>query len=181
MSPATLTVEVLSETMLESLIARASRMFDLACGVAPEYFEAVDADAVASVQTIYGTEGQYLKLPPYVAGSIASVSFPSSYTELTYIESDGYLIRTTTDGLLASSYVMPTGWYPGVPITITAIWGYEATPDDVKQAVIEMVLNLWRETDPATVKMTNIEGQPLREGLPPRVKEVARRLSLIHI
>ena len=109
MSPATLTVEVLSETMLESLIGRASRMIDLACGVAPEYFEAVTDDAVASAQTIYGTEGQFLKLPPYVAGSIASVSFPSSYTELTYIERDGYLVRTTTDGLLASSYVVPTG------------------------------------------------------------------------
>jgi hypothetical protein len=62
-----------------------------------------------------------------------------------------------------------------VPITVSAIWGWRETPADVKAAVIEWVLNLWRETDPASVKLVGLEGQPLREAIPPRVKAVARK------
>jgi hypothetical protein len=178
MNPATLTVEVLGEVTLEELIKRASRMIDLACGVSPGYFEAADSDAVATSQTIYGSGGQWLRLPPYVPGSITSVTFPDGYTALEYIERDGYLVRKTADGFVASQWIYPSGWYDGIPIAVTAKWGYEETPDDVKHAVIEMVINLWRETDPATVKMTNIEGQVIRESLPPRVKEVVKRYRM---
>jgi hypothetical protein len=160
--------------VMKDIIERASRIFDLVCGVAPEYFEPVASGAVATSRTFYGNAGNYLKLPPYVPGSITTVSFPTGYTALTYIERDGYLIRAT-DGLLASQYVTPIGWYEGVPIIVTAIWGHEETPADVKHAVIELAINLIRETDPAEVKLVGVEGQPLREKLPPRVYEIARQ------
>lgn len=161
---------------LASLIIRASRMFDLVCGVQPGYFEAVASGATATAQTIYGSGGNFLKLPPYV--SISTVTFPTGYTALEYVVRDGYLIRADALGLTASPNVTLGGWYEGVPITVTAIWGYSATPEDVKHAIIEWVINLFRETDPAETKITNLDGSVLREKIPPRVGEVARRYRI---
>ena len=170
---------------LEALIEQASRMFDRACGVPDEWFNPV-AIPVATMKTIYGDGSNYLRLPPYIPGSLStSLTLPEGYTAPDFIERDGYLL-VHSSGVLSTSvgsyygawpYNFPVwqGWYVGVPITVSAIWGYYETPADVKMAVIEMVLNLWRESDPAQVKLTNLEGQPLREKYPPRVLEAARR------
>lgn len=171
------TTTALPDAELDALIEQACRYFDLVCGVAPEYFEA--AGASASNLTVYGEGSNYLRLPPYVEGTLnTALTLPEGYTVPTFIERDGYLILSS-DGVLSVRIApFPSvygGWYTGVPITISAKWGYESTPEDVKMAVIELVLNLWRETDPASVKLVGLEGQPLRERMPPRVWEVARR------
>lgn len=175
----------LPTTELEALIEQASRMFDHACGVPDGWFNPV-AIPVATTKTIYGDGSNYLRLPPYIPGSLStSLTLPEGYTAPDFIEKDGYLI--VHSGSVLSSHVgtyygswpynhpVWQGWYVGVPITVSAIWGYYETPADVKMAVIEMALNLWRETDPAQVKLINLEGQPLRERYPPRVLEAARR------
>lgn len=170
------TTTALPEAELEALIVQASRYFDLVCGVDPEYFEA--AGASATNKTVYGDGSNYLKVPPYVAGTNTTLSLPEGYTVPTFIERDGYLILSSDGALTVRIAPFPSvygGWYTGVPITISARWGWAATPEDVKMAVIELVINLWRETDPATVKLINLEGQPLREKMPPRVWEIARR------
>lgn len=175
------TTTALPDAELDALIEQASRMFDLVCGVTPSYFDAATGSPpAASEQTIYGQGTNYLKLPPYVPGSLDSIiTVPTGYTAPTFIEKDGYLIITDSNGLTPHGqwrYPLNTiGWWEGVPITVSAIWGFEAVPADVKLAIIELVINLHRETDPATVKLTNIEGQPLRERLPPRVAEIAKR------
>lgn len=134
------------------------------------------ADVVATNKTIYGDGSNYLKLPPYVAGSLnTTLTYPDGYTALDFIERDGYLIQTSSTGIAAPFLHYTSGWYGGLPIVISAIWGFESTPEDVKMAVIEMVINLWRETDPAALKLVSIDNQPLRETMPPRVKEVAKR------
>lgn len=171
-----MTVTALADPTLESIIERASRMFDLVCGVEPEYFEPAAPDAEASNKTIYGDGSSYLKLPSYVPGSLnETLTYPDNYTALDFIERDGYLIQTSSDGIAAPFLNYSSGWYGGVPITISAIWGYETTPADVQMAVIELTINLWRETDPASLKITNLDNQPLREKLPPRVAEIAKR------
>lgn len=232
-----LTVTVLPDTTLRDLIERASRMFDLACGVEPEYFEPAlypiweslhtyivgdivtpttanshkyrvttaglsgateptfptgsgatvtngsvvftenGADVVASDRIIYGDGTNYLRLPPYVPGTLsAAVTVPDGYTAPDFVAQNGYLLMTDSTGVLASSpYVSLSGWWRGVAVTVSAIWGYEATPEDVKAAIIELIINLYRETDPAFIKLVNIEGQPLREKMPPRVGEAIRR------
>lgn len=170
---------------LEALIEQASRMFDRACGVPDGWFNPV-VIPVATTKTIYGDGSNYLSLPPYIPGSLStSLTLPEGYTAPDFIEKDGYLI--VHSGSVLSSHVgtyhgswpynhpVWQGWHVGVPITVSAIWGYYETPADVKMAVIEMVLNLWRESDPAQVKLVNLEGQPLREKYPPRVIEAARR------
>lgn len=143
-------------------------------------FTEYGADVVATSQTIYGQGSSYLKLPPYVPGSLnTTLTVPTNYTAPTFIEKDGYLIITDSNGLTPfGQWRYPpytVGWWEGVAITVSAIWGYEETPADVKLAVIELVINLVRETDPQTLKLTNLEGQALREKMPPRVAEIARR------
>lgn len=130
------------------------------------------ADVVATARAIYGDGTNFLKLPPYVAGTLTTLAWPTGYTAQTYIERDGYLVRAE-DGVMV--WTSLSGWYRGVPATVTAVWGFAATPEDVKAAIIELVINLFRETDPVHAKLVSIEGQPLREKLPPRVSEVAKR------
>lgn len=146
-------------------------------------FTEYGADVVATNKTIYGQGTSYLKLPPYVPGTLDDeITVPDAYTTPDFIEKDGYLILTDSNGVLPQGqYRYPpyaTGWWEGVAITVSAIWGFEATPADVKLATIELVINLIRETDPATLKLTDLEGQPLREKVPPRVFEIARRYRL---
>jgi len=173
------TTNSLTPAELEALIEQASRMFDLECGVPERYFNPVEIP-IATTKTIYGDGGNYLQVPPYLPGTL-SISVPSDFTMPTYVEQNGYLVLTTEGGLVPpfhvssfARYAWP-GWWSGVAITVSAVWGWRETPQDVKAAVIEWVLNLWRESDPATVKLVNLEGQPLRESIPPRVNLVARK------
>lgn len=173
------TITALTPAELEALIEQASRMFDLECGVPEGYFNPV-AIPVATERTLYSDGTNYLRLPPYVPGSLNTVlSFPDGYTVPDFTELNGYLVITSTTGIVPAYPRFPdtlwSGWHIGVPITVSAIWGWRETPADVKMAVIELVINLHRETDPATLKLTGLEGQALRERIPPRVMEVAKK------
>ena len=167
-----------TDALIDKVIERASRFFDHLCGVSDEFFE--PAGASTSVRTFYGDGTNMLRLDPYVAGTL-SIAVPSGYTAPTYIERNGYLVLTTEDvgaivGMLPpfpSWWRTGTGWWSGLPITVTAKWGYAATPADVKLAIIELVINVLRETDPANLNLLDLERQPLRERVPPRVKQVA--------
>jgi hypothetical protein len=165
-----------TDNYLNAVIERASRFFDHLCGVEDEFFE--PAEVAASAKVVYGDGGPYLRLPPYIAGTLnTTLSVPDGYTAPTFTERDGYLILTSeSSGALLTRSVVGLcygGWWNGLPITVSARWGYEATPADVKLAVIEMVINVLRETDPATLNLLDLERQPLREEAPPRVKQVA--------
>jgi hypothetical protein len=166
-----MSVDEFGETELEALIIRASRIFDLACGVPAEHFEAADDEP--SSRTFWGNGTNFLRLDPYVPGSLnTTLTYPDGYSTLGFVERDGYLVRSE-NGILVS--VAWSGWYQNVPIVVSARWGYDETPEDVKSAIIEFVINIWRETDPAFLKLVSIDNQPLRERMPPRVADVARR------
>lgn len=168
------TTSAIPDSELDALIERASRYFDLLCGVEPEYFEPSGASATA--RTFYGDGTHFLKLDRYVEGSLsATISVPSGYTAPTFIARQGYLQITSEDGipLTRSRYACSEGWWANLPITVTARWGFAETPADVKLAVIELAANLHSEVDPKNIKLINLEGQPLREKYPPRVKEIA--------
>lgn len=177
-----MTTTAISDSELDALIEQASRFFDLECGVESGHFEAAGDTAVE--RTFYGDGTNYLRLDPYVADSLTSVTFPTGYTVPPYVERDGYLVITTSDGALLArrgfSNLCYGGWRDRLAIKVTARWGYSATPADVKLAIIEFVLNLMRETDPIDVKLKNLEGQPLREKMPPRVAEIAKLYQLRH-
>lgn len=174
-----------TDAILEEVIERASRFFDRCCGVPEGYFNP-PLYPIVTTQTVYGDGGYFLKLPPYVSGTLdTDLTLPDGYTAPTFIEREGYLVMAS-NGLMVnriSPFPAPwsSGWFTGVPITVTAQWGFEETPSDVKMAVIELAINLWRETDPAHLKLVSIDNQPLRENLPPRVREVAKRYRSIGV
>jgi hypothetical protein len=170
------TTTALPDAELDALIEQASLFFDLECGLPPEHFET--AGVAATARTFYPDGTGRLRLDPYVAGSLnTTISLPSGYTAPEFVERDGYLVRSSSSVLIDTRH-WGDPWPIGVPITVTARWGYEATPADVKLAVIELVLNLWRETDPANVRLKDLEGQPLREKLPPRVARIAKKYRM---
>lgn len=118
---------------LTKLIERASRFFDLAVGVTPQFFE--PAGATVSARTFYGDGTNFLRLDAYVAGTLnTTISVPEGYIAPTFIERDGYLVLTTSEGGLfhqwppfPSWWRIGSGWWPGIPITITAESGIITT------------------------------------------------------
>lgn len=175
------TVTALPPAELEALIEQASRMFDLECCVPEGYFNPSPIP-IATEQVIYGDGTNYLSLPPFIPGSLnTTITLPEGYTAPTFTELNGYLVLNSGGVLPPFSQfhnVLWHGWNSGVAVTVSAIWGYRETPPDVKMAVIELVINLWRETDPAQVRLVGVEGQPLREKLPPRVLAVAKKYRM---
>lgn len=164
---------------VETLSERASELFDLVCGVETGHFN--PASLTATARTFYGNGTNFLKLDPYVSGSLnATLSYPSGYTALDYVErwdiERPYLVITDSTGVLSSRSSFYNGWYCGVPITVTARWGFAATPAPVKQAVIKLMAEMWRITDPANQKILAIEGQPISpQNIPPYVAAIAKR------
>jgi hypothetical protein len=161
-----------TDDVLNKLIERASRLFDLECGVTEGFFEA--APGSASTRTIYGDGTNFLRLPPYVAGTLnTTLGYPQSYAELEFVEHGGYLVRTES-GILNNGPF--GGWYSGVPITVSARWGFTATPADVKHAIIKLVIHICRTVDPTQLKLLVLEGQPLfQDRMPKDVIDLAKK------
>lgn len=139
------------------------------------------ADVIASNRTFYGDGTNYLRLDPYVAGSLnTTITLPDGFTAPTFAERDGYLVLAGTNGSISAfaPSVFTFGWQRGVPVTVNALWGHSATPEDIKAATIEMAINLWRETDPAHLSLIGRDGFILREQLPPRVAGITKRYQL---
>lgn len=158
-----------SESLYAGLIERASRAFDRLCGVADGYFDVAAETATAKV--IYSDGTGFLKLPPYVGGSISSLTVPSSYSTPTYVEQGGYLV--VTSGGIVTGQV--NGWWAGVAITVTARWGFAETPADVVQAVLEWAIKMWRFSDPALAKTVALENQSTISDAPAYTKVIADR------
>lgn len=171
------TITALVPAELEALIEQASRMFDLECGVPEGYFNPSPIP-IAQSRTFYGNGTNYLRVDPYVPGTLnTTLTLPADYTAPTFTEQFGYLVLNS-GGVLPPFPRFNTwwpGWWAGVSVTVSAIWGFRETPADVKMAVIELVINLHRETDPASLKLTGIGVQALRERIPPRVLEIAKK------
>lgn len=168
--------------LLLSLIPRASRIFDNLCGVETDHFGA--EEIVASAKVFYGNGTDYLEIGEH--GAITSVTMPASYTVPDYVDKDQFLIRTyNDDGTLRgtgnrwwnwwSGYYGYQGWPQGVPVTVTAKFGQEGgVPEDVKEAVIELTIAMWRSRDTAFQRVVQLDGQvALTDAVPPRVKMIA--------
>jgi hypothetical protein len=131
-----------SDAYINAVIERASRFFDHLCGVEDEFFE--PAGMTATTKIVYGDGGPYLRLPPYVAGTLnTTLDVPDGYTVPSFVERDGYLVLSSSpSGTLLTRSVVglnSSGWWDGLP----------------------------------NLNLLDLERQPLREKYPPRVKQVA--------
>lgn len=134
-----------------------------------------------STRVVYGDGTDYLLPPAFVAGSVTTVTAPTGYTVPAYTVIDGVLI-VTRDGLMGPLfgsealtgrlYTPLGGWLAGVPYTVAATFGYSATPDDIKEACLEIAVDLYRFRDAGSIKMVGVEGAGVvsGKGLPPTAK-----------
>lgn len=158
----------------DKMSIRASRIFDIMCYVPAEYFFPSADPVVASAKVFYGTGSVFLPIQTY-HDDIVSVTMPSSYTVPSYIAANGCLRTTNSDGIVfeAMQYGR-TFWPRGVPVTITAKWGFDKVPEDVKEAVLELLMAMWRSKDQAFLKAVNLENNTvIVKDMPDRTKMVA--------
>lgn len=145
--------------------------------------------AAAADRVIYGNGLQTLPLPMFTAGSVTEVTAPSGYTIPDYIEQDGSLVITDSNGIVVTPYRNPgiTVWngfplsYPstsvwqyGVPYTVSATFGWSA--DDLAvlgEATLQTAVQLWRYKDAGGSETIGAEGAitTVRAGFTPLVKQ----------
>lgn len=187
-----------------SLCELFSRLFDRAAGVAPNYFTPVATDATATARVFWGDGTDLLKLWPYQSNSITTVTMPTGWTVPEYVElsaqpdrSNGFdfgLLRTYGDNDSRFNFVasgqndgavfaldfsgdLRVGWPDGIKVTVTAKWGFDAVPADVKLAVIESVIQGMRGMDQAYMRVTNLDTNTVTNAgaLTPRAQMVAEQ------
>lgn len=181
--------------VLGKLVTRLSRLFDRACGFSADYFAAADADGSATSRDFWGNGTNYLKLDPYLTGSITTVTMPTGFTVPTYTEKrnndgDFFLIRTYGDNgsrysaadrgahfdLFTAEFfgVDHIGWRDGIKHTVTAKWGWDVTPPEVVEAVAEWVIATLNSRDQKFARAVALDGGPvLTSAMPERTKLVA--------
>lgn len=192
------------EPVLASILTRASRLFDRYCGVKAGYFGKGDLGQTASARKFWGDGTDYLQIDPYLSSPAITVAMPAGYTVPPYIESrsEGYqsddgqgffLIRTYSNnesrygfvkdgsadenaGALFAANVNYVGWPIGVKVTVTAKWGFDALLEDVKEAVLETAIAIFRNKDQAFARVVNLESNQLvTDVMPMRAKLIADR------
>lgn len=139
------------DAVLNDILDRATKIVDRVLG-----FQFADYGAVAAAKDVRHTQGQYLELPRYQAGSIASVyevdgrgTSSETTTEITEFveEEDGRLYRDE-------------GWTRGAWYRIEARWGYGPPPDDIVEVTLEVAVNIWRGRDASQWSASiGVEGQ----------------------
>lgn len=140
----------------DQLISGASRLFDRLCEVEDDFFAAAAGE---SDKVFFGDGTAYLKLPPYVSlgtDPIVIVDINDDELEVPdYLEQDGHLV-IRDEGIRARSVVPDTftGWPLNQEITVSANWGFATVPSDVTQAVIQLAILTWRQSDPAFARMS---------------------------
>lgn len=174
--------DALSSEGQESVVEAASRLFDNLVGVRSGFFDAYDAGGFTD-RTYYGDGTAYLRLDPYIALDTDPVAIVSGDdTALTvpeYHEQNGFLViknyaagvpirpsnflyRSAWPSDNSFTYGVATaftGWQVNQKITVSAQWGFAEVPADVKQAVIQLAIHLWRTGDPAFTTISQ-SGQP---------------------
>lgn len=168
------------------LVTRASRLFDLLCNRPANYFAVAEAEGSAPAtdeRVFYGDGTNYLLVDPHAQTiDSADVEMPSTYTVPTFVDKDGYLIITDAHGRIVSQYGSYAysswwnGWPEGLPVTVTSLWGFDVEQPDVKEAILELVIAMWRSRDSAFLKAIDLENQQvINEAIPKRTREVIQR------
>lgn len=194
------------ETILIDILKRASRLFDRYCGLPDGYFDRVASSTAATTRYFYGDGTDFLKIDPYLTATTPTVTLPTGFSTMTWIEANPlattkarhtnagefFLIRTYGDDASRSSALSGNqesidfasgmtsiGWPAGIRATVSAKWGWLAVPDDVREAVLETTIAIWRNKDQAFARAVAIDGNILiNDVMPPRARLIADRYRL---
>jgi hypothetical protein len=185
--------------VLAKIIPRAARIFDVFAEVEPGYFGKAPDEAADRV--IFGTGADYLVLPPYVAPLASdAITMPTGYTvpafyerqdrygvqflqrqyanqPLSLMDPDGWPLWGSPEPTALQFMLGRAGW-PCVPITVNARWGFADVPEDVKEAVLELSIVIWRGKDPAFAKIIRLDDKEIiSQALPDRTKQIAAKYA----
>jgi hypothetical protein len=159
---------VINPTLETQLSEAASRLFDRMCEVPDDFFQV--ASDTATERTFLGNGANLIQVPPYLAGSLDSVLVAGDSTEIEASELGTVprqmLVWPGSSGATIPLFLTdPTNWpiYPriganarggwpeGSVVTVTAKWGYEAVPADVRRACIMLAFQMYRQSDSAVM------------------------------
>ena len=177
-----------SEAAWELLADAASETFDALCEVERGFFAA--AGPLATEKTFYGSGTAYLRLSPYVPGSLdlegatmGEVGDTEALPEFVTAKGEPglqYLVdRSATEQSDAYDADLGRNRFVGfpeaLPINIEARWGWETTPADVRMAVVALALYMWRQSDPSFSSIANSDTNLILRELPPSVVQPVMR------
>src|SRR6185503_11181685 len=139
------------------------------CAVLDNYFDA--APTAATQQNFAGSGTRYLRLPPFT-GAIAAdnVVYESGQTVPVFKVRANYLVMKDVDEV----------WDEDDYVLVTALWGFAEIPPEINQACIELVIAMWRTSDPARERAVgDVADEEFRIAkIPARVKEVCKQWKL---
>ena len=189
------------EPLLTDLIERASRIFDSACSLPDEYFLAGDPSQAATERYFWGDGTDFLAIDPHLSSYDPMAVMPTGFQTLGYTYVNPYqrartynpqefqLVRTygesgsrvralqeRRDYFFAefSEQIDYTGWPDGIRVAVTAKWGWDETPADVQEAVLEMVALMFRSKDQAFARAVAIDGNVVvNSAMTPRAQMIA--------
>lgn len=189
------------EDLLIRITTRAARIFDAACSLPDGYFAQGSSGQTASIRYYWGTGTDYLRLDPYLSSTAPVVTMPSGFAELNWIEVNAnqnprqntpgefFLVRRYGDDYSNfqalnerrdfffaefSNQVDYVGWPAGIRVGVTAKWGWDSTPQEVQEAVLETVANVWRSKDQGFARAVAVDGiAVINQPLPPRAQLIA--------
>jgi hypothetical protein len=160
-----------SRTAGESLLEAISRAIDSKTRRTPGAFSPSPNEPTAHV--VYGNNKSCLEIPAHIKGTvnttvttIAGVSAPHC------VEHRGLLCIVDTSGVMLRN----ARWREGVPYTITARWGYQGVPADIREAclvwaAIRARLNAG-DMSGAVTTITRDGSTLMRDDVPPSVKDL---------
>lgn len=170
-------------TAWDTLTTAASRLFDNLVEVDDDFFNT--AGATFTDRDFIGDGTAYLKLDPYTEldstdpvlineGTINDVDFDDNNLP-EYVARNGMLVALDrTNQVYAGEWTYPnrfTGWPDGVQIRVSAKWGFTAVPKDVKVAVIQIALHMFRTQDAAFAEISGAE-KVVPLALPPTAQKI---------
>ena len=189
------------DIILTQMIVRASRIFDAACSVPDEFFAQGNAAQTTSTRTFWGDGTDHLLIDPHLSSYDPVATMPTGFQVLpyTYVNpyknarqyagQDFFLVRTygesqsrvsalqeRRDFFFAefSNQIDYIGWPAGIAVTVSAKWGWDSTPQDVQEAVLEMVALMFRSRDQAFARAVAIDGNVIvNSAMTPRAQAIA--------
>jgi hypothetical protein len=175
--------QVVDTALLGNIVTRASRYVDRLCQVPDDFFAVAGA---SSAKVFLGTGLQMLTLTPFVSGSLASTGAVTVEDDTSTIEyrlrDNRYLLRQTSDALWLwgepEDYDWQRGsgrrakpvWPADKRVTVTAQWGWSATPVDVVHATLELAGVMYRQNPERQLSLDTGDAQIEEAAIPVRVR-----------
>ena len=176
----------------DKVMPRIRDAIDTYLGVPSGHFYKAEAGAVASARNFYGSGQDYLLVDPFT--TISSVTMPTGQTVPSYIECKPNDARSRGLGSKVQFYLRKLykngdsltpvrgetlGWPDGVRVTVTAVWGWSATPPAIVEAAAETCIATWRGRDAGYVKAVLLDSNTVlaATAFPPRAKQILDSLK----